>query len=254
MRQGPNPKQQGPGGVAQMRMVGKNYHIRLKETNEEFSIEPENTELPKTFKLSPQTEYFVKISNDGNKLYSLWPANETVILRYLRPAAKEGTIPIPKHFQGMRQNKEGNWYNVDEMTFTLLAEILDPAEDAGLTVPLSFLYSTRNKNGQVSGLVDDGTGNVMVRGADKNNRLQNLISFFESAGIWDMDIPFSDNMIPTFDAFLREHGRPFSVRLRNGWADSYSPVPKVLLDAMFKTTKKTVTKAKAPSKKSTKKK
>lgn len=171
----------------------------------------------------PDGNYQVSISAEGDRLYGIRPLNGTVVARFVKIAAKEGALPVPKRVQGTRTKKDGTTYPVDELTFNVIAKI-DVGQFKGMELVFPFLYARKG-----SGFVDDGNGMLAYRGG--GNKGEQLVQFLEAAGVWKKTLPFSDNVLPMLEAELKAADKPFMVVLRNGWPSSFGDVPDLGLSS-----------------------
>lgn len=220
-------RERGPSGPAKVAIAGKKVTVTMLDTNgqetfQTFSFPIE--ELP--FNVG-SGKYFVSLSLDGTKFYTVRPLAGMFVCKAERCASAptQGggfSVPIPKHVQGERQSAKGS-YTVDEQTFTVICKVTEGAYE-GMEIPLPFLYFRKSQSGGGgSGFTDDGEGNVAVRGSGK--RIEVLVSFLESTGIWDTQISYSENILPSLDVAFKS-SKPFVVILNKGWPDAYSPAPE----------------------------
>jgi len=52
-----------------------------------------------------------------------------------------------------------------------------------------------------------------------------LQGFLEACGVWDQDIPFSDNVLPTLQKMILVEGKVFGLTIKDGWVDSIMELP-----------------------------
>lgn len=166
----------------------------------------------------PDGNYSVSISGQGDRLYGIRPLNGSYAVRYTSMAGKEGQLPMPKHFVGMRKDrKKGTDYPVDEMTFNAIA-VIESGPYKGMELVLPFLYSRKG-----SGFVDDGQGGLNYRGGGDKGKL--LVTFLEAGGVWGRTLPFSDNVLPMLDSELKNANKQFMAVIQNGWPVAFSDMP-----------------------------
>lgn len=228
MRQIAAPSQKGPTGLAMVTFGrGRLERVLFKEGN--YSGQTYNPEVPPEQSITEliadnrlQTgDYVVRLSGDGKKLYGLSPYNASVTARFEKFAAAEGQPPIPKHFVGNRQKRDGTTYPIDEMTFTAVMRCTGtvwPKYD-GLSFPITLLYA---RNGNCL-FADDGNGYAVIQGlSDKANF---LASFISQLGGPDLLIPYSANILPDLEKALQEADIEVMCVLEKGWVTSISEAP-----------------------------
>ena len=66
-------------------------------------------------------------------------------------------------------------------------------------------------------------GNLVVKGTGRSSDM--LQSFLEATGVWDQDIPFSDNVLPTLQKMILVESKAFGITIKDGWVDSIMELP-----------------------------
>lgn len=169
----------------------------------------------------PSGEYNVLMSKDGNKVISLKPTAGTYVVRFSKFAGGGQTgIPVPRIQRGgARQSSAGGTYMApDKMVFDALLEVDSPGHRFdGLNILCILTYGFE----QIPGTTFAG---ITMSG---KRDLERIESFFRAAGFdLDLDIPFSNNVLPWLEGKLKEADRAFMVTTNEkGFIDTIAELP-----------------------------
>ncbi|HKZ39810.1 MAG TPA: hypothetical protein VJ044_02555 [Candidatus Hodarchaeales archaeon] len=201
----------GPRGEAKVRVGNGKVQIIFKE-DKDNPITLQRVDLPDYVK--PGT-FYVSLSGEGEFL-GMRPTTALVRAKFVHFVAEEGEVPAPREYPGgssvrKSDNKPFSWEPY--MAFIAVLEITDK-EYKGMQIPVFLRYL----------FVDDGEGNVAIKGGGKNAEL--LESFLEVTSVYDDDLPFSENVLPKLQKRLLKKGAEFVVMLKSGNVDSFSEIPE----------------------------
>ena len=199
----------GPRGEAKVRVGNGKVQITFKEDQANPVTFPK-ADLPDYIK--PGT-FFVTLGGEGDFL-GMRPITALVRAKFAHFVAEEGEVPTPKEYPGgIGTRKDKTTFPYDPyQAFIAILEITEK-EYKGMQIPVFLRYL----------FVDDGEGNVAIKGGGKN--AETLESFLEVTSVYDDDISFSENVLPKLQKKLLKKGAEFVVMLKNGNVDSFSEVP-----------------------------
>jgi len=212
----------GPRGKAHIALRGKKAVITFEDTSHGI-VELPRGDLPKWVKGGT---WHVTLNARKDIVFGVRPLDGTFFVEVQKMAAPEGQPPVPKRVQYVGRRKDGTTFDVDYLGFTLICKVVQGAM-TGCEIPVHLRYNFIEESGEESVVAIKGSGKHSVALAD----------FLTAAGVIDTEIPFSENVLPTLESILQTKGQPLMLVIKNGWADSYAPLPD--LD----TTKKTKTKS-----------
>lgn len=238
MKQYAGVKEYGPQGPAEVEVRKDTLTITFLDTrghptDQEFTFKKDD--LPEGAD-PPSGVYICSVSSDGQYLQGFKPASGAFNVRVVRFAAKPNEPPKPKHDVGTGRRRDGTTYPKDQMTFGVIAEIVDHPDFEHLEVYLPFIYQRRG-NGFIEDLENEGI--LAIRG--EGETMNRLRAFLEVTGAWDKPIGWSDNVLPELEKAILKADRTFLIVLKDGWPQSYSEVPQ------YTARKKTPAKKKAAS-------
>jgi len=143
-------------------------------------------------------EFYVTLSDDQEKLFSIKPIEGLFLCQVSRFAAKPGEAPAPKTFHGDK------W---DYQYFVVMLKIIE-GKLAGIEIPYSLRYYFADVDGEV-GLSHPGS---------KYHPL--LADFLEITGVWEKGpIKYQDNILPILEKRILAAKRKFNVLVKDGWVD-----------------------------------
>jgi len=145
--------------------------------------------------------WFVTLMADDEEIMGLRPINAMCKGKFTHFAAGEDEIPSPSEYEG----KFGKY-----LAFTALLTL--GGEFKGMVQPLFLVYKFAEYEG-VTVLKGSGRWVDMCQ------------SFIEAGGIWDQDIPFSDNLLPTFQKMLLTENKIMGLAIKDGYVDSIMELP-----------------------------
>ena len=147
--------------------------------------------------------WFVTLTSEGDGIMGLRPNNAMCKAKFSQFVAGEDDIPVPFL-------KESKFGGDDYLAFIALLSL--GGEYKGMVQPFFMIYKFAEYDGN---LVIKGTG----RSADM------LQGFLEACGVWDQDIPFSDNVLPTLQKMILVESKVFGLTIKDGWVDSIMELP-----------------------------
>jgi len=199
----------GPRGEAKVRVGNGQVQIIFKD-DKDTPYRFKKADLPQTAK--PGT-FYVSLSGEGEFL-SMRPMNAIVRAKFTNFVAEEGEVPSPQEYKGgTARRKDGTSFSYDPYLATIAILEITDKEYKEMTIPVFLRYL----------FVDDGEGNIAIKGGGKNADL--LESFLEVTGVYDIEIPFSENVLPRLQKHLLKKGAEFQVMLKNGNCDSFLELP-----------------------------
>lgn len=149
--------------------------------------------------------YMASISGDGKTLYGLRPLKGVFTVKVKNIASRKDEPPAPKE----RTGKYGPY-----LVFTVNLVITE-GEYKGMEIPVQFNYKFVE--------TDDELTSIEI-GTKKGNPGERLMDFLEIAGVGDVQIPYSDNVLPKVQKALLKAGVEFQVALKDGWADYFMEI------------------------------
>lgn len=180
------------------------------------------------------------LSNDGNKLYGLKPNDGVFVVQFIEFAHAKDQPPTWKIQEGRdvaRRDGRGTFWMAEKAVCTLVLEILhDNWQGVGITYQLDYIFEPDDANPRYTilngskGIVAKWNEFLMLAGLDLNN----------------VDIPYSDNVLPALEVMLQESPRPFQVVIENGYVKEVRDLPAGLA-SHFKTRKVGAAAAKKPA-------
>jgi len=203
-------KTKGPKGEARIRVGNGQVQITFKD-DQSNPLLFKKSDVPEYVKAG---QFYVSMSGD-KEILSVRPINAIENARFAHFVAEEGEVPVPKEYPGgTARRKDGTTFAYDAYrAFIAILEITNN-EYKGMTIPVFLRYL----------FVDDGEGNIAIKGSGKNAEL--VENFLEVSGVYDQDIPYSDNVLPKLQKVLLKRRAEFQVMLKAGNVDSFMELPE----------------------------
>ena len=205
--------EENPNGVAMVqRLKDKSLGIKFSEsTGNDFAGKKyrvrEWPDYVKPKKVSGRT-WRIRLTNDGNGIYSIAPQSGMFTGRVQKIVSKEGEPPVPKFKDYTYQGKLIEYYQ-----FTTLIEIVD-GDDAciGMVIPYTLRYN----------FGEDEDGSVMyTHGGSNAVHTPRLRDFLGLVGAWDKgEMKFSDNLLPKIQKRMLKAAKTFKFVVKDGWIDT----------------------------------
>jgi hypothetical protein len=210
-------KLKGGGGIygpAQIRLTKKSVQVvfddkkdedgAVIEEGREFEISRENA--PKKIEAG---HWSASVSSKGDKLYSVRPLTGTFSAKFLKFAAAQDAKPAPVSEPSSFRDDSGKVvYGEPQLKFTAVIQVEGSYE---YPVKLPYRFSENDR------------GNVEIQYRKLGTQINRLLDFLEYTGVKDMDIPFTDNILPRLEEMIQDQDKTFTVVVKNGWIDSFSP-------------------------------
>lgn len=219
-------KQLGPQGVANVRVLGKTVNINF-ETGDVYEVTKE------AWGDHPAGEYIVTLSKDGNKVVGVKPTAGTYIVHLKEFSNRVNGVPEPKIQRGgERTNQKGGKYFVpDKQVFHALLEVEDEGHRFdGLNILAILPYGFEQLPGT----------NVAMINVEGSRDMERIELFLRYTGLdFNTEIPFSINVLPWLEQQLLNANTSFMVTTnKDGFIDSYAPLPTALANIKKKPAKK----------------
>jgi len=207
-----------PSGLATIkRLKGRRLGVTFNDANS-------NEFAGKKYKVSewpefvnpkglPGLEWFVKLTNKGDEIYSIAPQSGFFKVRFKEFTHKDGEPPVPKFMS--------DWKYPETMFFAILEIVGDLKAAEGMQVVAMLPYR----------FDEDEDGNVKYTKVGERSNTMKLIDFMTYAGL-DENKPmkFLENLLPKLQKRLLKADKVFGVLMKNGFVDSYSEVHDSLPD------------------------
>lgn len=235
-----NKKRRGPNGPANVKVLKDKVIV-------EFENQAKYPE-PYVFAKEAAPDYLmsgrfrVSLSLDESEINSVGIAEKgQYLVKVARFVKGKDTPPSPK-FRDRKwvDNKKtgGGWWVPAHEEFYVLLEVVAGTYE-GFEIFAGFDYCF-NK--------DQMTGLAFIDGslATGSKKVDQLVDFLVATGAADVEIPFSENVLPELEEAIAESDATFQVVLtETGWIDSISELPEGFV---VKKAKKPAKKAPAKSK------
>ena len=145
--------------------------------------------------------WFVTLLAEGDGVMGLRPINAMCKGKFSHFVANEDDVPVPIEKEG----KYGPY-----LAFIALLNL--GGEYKGMVQPFFLYYK-----------FSEYDGNLVIKGSGRSTDM--LQSFLEACGVWDQDIPFSDNVLPTLQKMILVENKVFGLTIKDGWVDSIMELP-----------------------------
>ena len=193
------------GGLAKVEIKGSKVRVTFKPEKDEelkrYTLEKEN--CPDYVQ---EGTFFVNLSANGDKMYSMRPQNGVFKLKFKEFTAQKDKEPTPR-----TMHKGDYSYQI----FTSLFEILD-GKYAGMIVPGSFSYNFQEAKEEVDGKMRS----VAEISHPKSKFTAALIELLTVTGLIQKQIPFKENLLPLLQKMMLREDRVFSGSIKKGYIDS----------------------------------
>lgn len=195
-------------GIAKV-VVGNGKVVITFENDDPITLK--SADVPKFVKTG---KWYVTMNAEENEILAVRPINALSKAKFSHfPTQEEGELPAPFEKQGgSATRKDGTKFSYEPyLAFNTVIKLISKEYD-GMTVPVFMRYL----------FVNDGDGNVAIKGGGKNADI--LESFLEVTGVFDTDIPYSDNILPRLQKRILKADRTFNVMIKDSYADSFLPL------------------------------
>lgn len=193
-------------GVATIKQTKLGYRITFLNDASGTIYDIEADKVPENMRTG---KWHVSMNSDGTQVYSISPVTGAFVCKFQRIAAAEGQLPAPKHYSTQFKNEDGSIGVSEYDAFTVILEILEPKEHAGLTLP----YFLRYYFGEVEGSV------AFIK--PKSKYSVQLYDFLQAAGAFlKGEMAWSENILPALEKRLQESGKRFHVTIKEGLINS----------------------------------
>ena len=201
----------GPSGLADVRILKSKIVVQMEEGS--FELDPADNKLPTWAKSG---KWFVGLSESKDKINTIRPVEGKFLWHFVKFAAAKDSPPVYDHKQATYTiKKTGKPFSVDLLQFKAVLEVVDgPYEGLQVTLP-GLLYKNLDQRSRGAGFSVGDDGLTIITGGDKN--VQDLLRFMSVTGAMEVDMPFSDNLLPALERIIQNKDRSFWASLVNGW-------------------------------------
>lgn len=232
----------GDSGLATVALKNKRLVISFLDEDTGRTIglrDLDPDQLPDDIQLT-NAKYFVSLDATNTELRGIRPWSGAVNAKVTGFLHRDDQPPIPKQGQPFGKRRDGTTYPKNELTFGARAVITDGIF-ANMEIICHFVYASWYEDGnQKSGFSMDDEGNVGLVGTGGDT--EKLAAFLEANGVAEKVIPFSENVLPSYERAILKEGRTMLVVMNDGWPQTYSalePTRGRKAKPAKKTTKKT---------------
>lgn len=218
-----------PRGIASVKILNSKVRVTFRNSGDVYELDKETWPKGK-----PEGEYNVSLSKEGDKVLGLSPTpSATYVVSFNKFTNRTEDMPSPKIQRGGERTRKSDgqkYFQPDKLVFgALLTVQQDGHRFDGLDIFVTMPYCFEQY---------PGTNDVILSTSSKRD-LENIEAFLRCAGLdfANVSIPYSSNVLPWLELYLKEHERAFMVTLNgDGWVDSMAELPAHL--APKKTAKK----------------
>lgn len=217
------PKNYGPAGAAQVTVGKRSVGVLMRDSHIKYELPfdavPEVLQ-DKAFKTGLLR---VSFSEDNTKLLGVSPWEGKLLAKVKDFGGAPGTVPAPKQDKTdghTTRNGITVSYPRDFLKFGVNIIITGPATMAGMTGYGPFVYFDKKRGG----FAPDQDNPSMMALVGKNRDIQKLDAFLQAVGLGDLEMPWSDNLLPALLTLILKKDREFSVTYKEGWPDVYEAV------------------------------
>lgn len=229
----------GPNGPAEVRVLKNKIIVEFE--NQAKYPEPYQFALDQAPDYIRSGRFYVNLSLDESEIDGIRIIDGgTYMVRVKNFIQGKDTPPTPK-FRDRKQVKSakgGTWWVPAHDEFYVLFEVVAGTFE-GLEIFAGFDYPF-NK--------DNMTGLAFIDGslATGSKKVDQLSDFMIAAGVEDVELPFSENILPELEEAILEEAATFQVVLNEkGFIDSIAELPEGFAVAKPKAKKKAAAKSKA---------
>lgn len=155
-------------------------------------------------------DFIVALNGNGDKLYSLYPANGLFEVTTKRFVAQEGELPSPRTKIGSDGKK--TW---EYLYFIAILEIVS-GDFQGNEIPLFLRYNFAEIGEEGHKVVG------YSKRPDKSRHTAILDEYLTIAGAWeDGAIPYTDNCLPILEKRILKAGKRFRIVIKNGYVETF---------------------------------
>lgn len=180
--------------------------------------------------------YRVRLSGNGEKLYSMTPAEGMYGVKVAKFASEENKPPVWLTKTGTGKNGVYTYFQ-----FLVFLEIIS-GKETGMPVPAFLRYNFE---------ADRDDPKLAVFSHPKSKFTDQLEDFLTVSGVLPYlengKIPFSDNLLPSMEKYLLRYGKDFTVLMKEGYIDKFLPRLENASEPVRKPVVETVTEAETPS-------
>lgn len=220
MQQGSVSRSYGPQGLAQVSVLKQVIRVMMSDNKQVFEFPKEAAPAylaQGSFKAGP---VLVKLSEKSDKIISAAPYEGSFVVKFKTFPAGKDQLPFPKRNQKPGRTKDGRTYPRDFLQFFTVHEVQEGSY-AGFEIFDIFLYFEKGKGFTPT---VEPPGMTMLSGSGA--AVQKVKDWLVAAGVWDYDIPYSENILPTLGNLFSKYGQAYKLTIDKGWPASYDTLPK----------------------------
>lgn len=215
-------KEYGPSGAAMVTVGKKTVGVLMQETHVKYELPFDS--VPEILQGGRFKNGLLRVafSDDNTSIIGVSPWEGRVFAKVKDFGGQAGMLPTPKRDQSPGHNKQGQEYARDFLKFGANLDITGPDDMKGMTGYAPFIYYDKKRGGFAP---DPETG-TMVALVGKNRDVQKLDAFLQAVGLGELEMPWSDNILPALLALILKKDREFGVTFEKGWPVSYEAIPQ----------------------------
>jgi len=201
----------GPSGLAKVVLNGNKTKAKVVfiENNEEYVISVKNCP-DDVQKYIRSGEFIAKMNKDGDKLYSMSPANGMFEGKVAKFSSKKDQPPAPMTKIG------ADW---SYLYFVVMIGITK-GECQGMQLPCFLRYNFCEELQDVKGTTKSVVG--YSKNLDKSKHTAFLDEFLTITGVWDFGpIAYTDNILPKLEQRTKRADKSFSFIVKKGFIDTF---------------------------------
>lgn len=213
--------ERGPQGIGECRLLKNNIKI-IAEDGSVYEISYEKVD--EDVVLNEGKNLSFSISKNKDTLYNLRPAEGTMFAKFGGFLVRRNEeIPKPELKKGgPRKKRNGeSYFAPDRIQFMFFHEIVN-GKWKGTKYLQAYDYSF--------GELDNGNTSIVVRGA-RTQRMEKWLRI-ASDGL-DIDIPYSDNILPDLQKILFDKDVIYQIQVENGWVQNVMELPEGITPDMI---------------------
>jgi hypothetical protein len=203
-------KVKGGGGIyglAQVRLTKKTVQVKMDPESGGKSYEVDLDNAPDDIEAG---HWNMSLNKEGDKIYSFRPIVGTFTAKFAKFSAAKDADPAPDWDEPKYKDDNGVIRTgAPRQVFTAIISVDDGRFEYPVKLPYRF--------------EEGDNGNVVITYKKLGTFISLLIDFLEVTGVKDKAIPYSENILPTLQEMIADEDQEFSVVVKRGWIDSFSP-------------------------------
>lgn len=225
-------KEYGPSGPAMVTVGPRAVGVLMQETHIKYELPHDS--VPEFLVEGGFKNGLLRVSfsDDNTRLLNASPWEGRVLAK-VKNFGGDDFLPTPKQDKSDGHTRDGRTYPRDFLKWGATIELTGPKEFVGMSAYCPFLYYDKKRGG----FIPDESG-TMVALAGKNRDIQRLELFLQATGVGELELPWSDNILPALLAAIKKKDREFAVHFKDGWPDTYEAIIQKVVERKPKAKKK----------------